>query len=173
MMNIHAMTKNAMIASIYIVLTLVPPLNTLSFLTIQFRVSEALLVLVWFRKDYVIGLVIGTLIANFFGPLGGAFSLLDAVIGSMVSFLALHIMIRIQPRWAGLLAPIVLNGLYLAILLPFALSIEPSAFIGFAFATYFSVAFGEAAVLILLGLPMVFLIESQPRLLQLMKGGNH
>ena len=95
MMNIHAMTKNAMIASIYIVLTLVPPLNTLSFLTIQFRVSEALLVLVWFRKDYVIGLVIGTLIANFFGPLGGAFSLLDAVIGSMVSFFALHIMIRI------------------------------------------------------------------------------
>lgn len=172
-MNIHTMTRNAMIATIYIVLTLVPPLNTLSFLAIQFRVSEALLVLVWFRKDYVTGLVIGTLIANFFGPLGGGFSLLDALLGSMASFLALQMMIRTKPRLAGLLAPIVLNALYLAILLPFALSIEPSAFIGFALITGISVALGEAAVLILLGLPMVFLIESQPRLLQLMKGGTH
>lgn len=173
MMNNHAMTRNAMIATIYIVLTLVPPLNTLSFLFIQFRVSEALLVLVWFRKEYVIGLVIGTFIANFFGPLGGAFSFLDAVFGSMISLLALQLMLRIKPRWAGLLAPIVLNGLYLAIFLPFALPIEASAVIGFAFTTYFTVAFGEAAVLILLGLPMVFLIESQPRLLQMMKGGTY
>ena len=166
------MTRNAMIATIYIVLTLVPPLNTLSFLAIQFRVSEALLVLVWFRKDYVIGLVIGTFIANFFGPLGGGFSVLDAFLGSMVSFLAIQLMIRIKSRWVGLLAPIVLNALYLAVFLPFALSIEPSAFIGFAFATGFSVALGEAAVLILLGLPLVLLIESQPRLLQLMKGST-
>jgi uncharacterized membrane protein len=166
------MTRNAMIATIYIVLTLVPPLNTLSFLAIQFRVSEALLVLVWFRKDYVIGLVIGTFIANFFGPLGGGFSVLDAFLGSMVSFLALQLMISIKPRWIGLLAPIVLNALYLAVFLPFALSIEPSAFIGFAFATGFSVALGEAAVLILLGLPLVLLIELQPRLLQLMKGST-
>jgi uncharacterized membrane protein len=166
------MTLNAMIATIYIVLTLVPPLNTLSFLAIQFRVSEALLVLVWFRKDYVIGLVIGTFIANFFGPLGGGFSVLDAFLGSMVSFLAIQLMIRIKSRWVGLLAPIELNALYLAVFLPFALSIEPSAFIGFAFATGFSVALGEAAVLILLGLPLVLLIELQPRLLQLIKGST-
>jgi uncharacterized membrane protein len=171
-MNIHGITKNAMIATIYIVLTLVPPLNAISFLTIQFRISEALLVLVWFRKDYVIGLVIGTFIANFFGPFGG-FSILDAFLGSMVSFLALQMMIRTKPRWAGLFAPIVLNALYLAIFLPFALSVESSAFIGFAFTTGISVAVGEAAVLILLGLPLVLLIESQPRLLQLMKGGTH
>jgi hypothetical protein len=82
-------------------------------------------------------------------------------------------MIRTKPRWVGLLAPIVLNALYLAIFLPYALSIEPSAFIGFAFTTGISVAVGEAAVLILLGLPLVVLIELQPRLLQLMKGGTH
>ena len=166
------MTLNAMIATIYIVLTLVPPLNTLSFLAIQFRVSEALLVLVWFRKDYVIGLVIGTFIANFFGPLGGGFSVLDAFLGSMVSFLAIQLMIRIKSRWVGLLAPIVLNALYLAVFLPFALSIEPSAFIGFALTTGFWVALGEAAVLILLGLPLLLLIELQPRLLQLMRGST-
>ena len=166
------MTRNAMIATIYIVLTLVPPLNTLSFLAIQFRVSEALLVLVWFRKDYVIGLVIGTFIANFFGPLGGGFSFLDAVLGSLVSFLALQLMIRVKPRWIGLLAPIVFNAMYLAVFLPFALSIEPSAMISFAMATGLSVAIGEAAVLVLIGLPLVFVIEKQPRLLHLIKGGN-
>jgi uncharacterized membrane protein len=166
------MTRNAMIATIYIVLTLVPPLNTLSFLAIQFRVTEALLVLVWFRKDYVIGLVIGTFIANFFGPLGGGFSFLDAVLGSLVSFLALQLMIRVKPRWIGLLAPIVFNAMYLAVFLPFALSIEPSAMISFAMATGLSVAIGEAAVLVLIGLPLVFVIEKQPRLLHLIKGGN-
>jgi uncharacterized membrane protein len=166
------MTRNAMIATIYIVLTLVPPLNTLSFLAIQFRVSEALLVLIWFRKDYVIGLVIGTFIANFFGPLGGGFSFLDAVFGSLVSFLALQLMIRVKPRWIGLLAPIVFNAMYLAVFLPFALSIEPSAMISFAMATGLSVAIGEAAVLVLIGLPLVFVIEKQPRLLHLIKGGN-
>ena len=165
------MTRNAMIATIYIVMTLIPPLNSLSFLAIQFRVSEALLVLVWFRKDYVIGLVIGTFIANFFGPLGGGFSVLDALLGSMVSFLALQLMTSIKPRGIGLLAPIILNAFYLGIFLPFALSIEPSAFIGFAIASGLSVAVGQAAVLILLGLPLVFLIELQPRLLQLIKGG--
>jgi uncharacterized membrane protein len=170
-MNIHSMTRNAMIATIYIVFTLVPPLNTLSYLAIQFRVSEALLILVWFRKDYVIGLVIGTFIANFFGPLGGGFSLLDAVLGTFVSFLALQLMIYSKPRWVGLFAPIMLNALYLAIFLPFALAIEPSAFIGFAFATGFSVALGEAAVLILLGLPLFYVIQSQPRLRQLIQGG--
>jgi len=173
MMNIHSMTRNAMIATIYIILTLVPPLNTLSFLAIQFRISEALLVLVWFRKDYVIGLVIGTFIANFFGPLGGGFSVLDAVLGSLVSFLALQGMVISKPRMVGILSPIILNAVYLAIFLPFALSIEPSAFIGFALATGLSVALGQAAVLILLGLPLVLLIETQPRLLQLMKGGKH
>ena len=172
-MNIHSMTRNAMIATIYIILTLVPPLNTLSFLAIQFRISEALLVLVWFRKDYVIGLVIGTFIANFFGPLGGGFSVLDAVLGSLVSFLALQGMVISKPRMVGILSPIILNAVYLAIFLPFALSIEPSAFIGFALATGLSVALGQAAVLILLGLPLVLLIETQPRLLQLMKGGKH
>lgn len=166
------MTRNAMIATIYIVLTLVPPLNTLSFLAIQFRVSEALLVLVWFRKDYMIGLVIGTFVANFFGPLGGAFSILDAFLGAMISFLALQLMLKIKPRWAGLFAPIVFNALYLAIFLPFALAIEPSAFVGFAFATYLSVALGEATVLVLLGLPLVYVIERQPRLLKLIKGGS-
>lgn len=169
-MNIHSMTRNAMIATIYIVLTLVPPLNSLSYLAIQFRVSEALLVLVWFRKDYVIGLVIGTFIANFFGPLGGGFSMLDAVLGSLVTLLALRMMIFSKPRWVGLLAPIMLNGLYLALFLPFALSIEPSAFIGFAITTGFSVALGEAAVVILLGLPLVYLIERQPLIFKLMKG---
>jgi uncharacterized membrane protein len=171
-MNTHVMTRNAMIATIYIVLTLVPPLNTLSFLAIQFRVSEALLVLIWFRKDYAIGLVIGTFIANFFGPLGGGFSFLDAVFGSLVSFLALQLMIRVKPRWIGLLAPIVFNAMYLAVFLPFALSIEPSAMISFAMATGLSVAIGEAAVLVLIGLPLVFVIEKQPRLLHLIKGGN-
>jgi hypothetical protein len=81
-------------------------------------------------------------------------------------------MIRVKPRWIGLLAPIVFNAMYLAVFLPFALSIEPSAMISFARATGLSVAIGEAAVLVLIGLPLVFVIEKQPRLLHLIKGGN-
>jgi len=166
-MKTQWMTRNALVASIYVVLTLTPPLNTLSFYAVQFRISEALLILVWFRADYAIGILIGTFFANIFGPLGAGFALLDAVFGTIITLLALWIMTKTKSHLIGLFAPILLNGVYLAIFLPFALALPYS--IELVVITILTVSLGEAAVLFGLGLPLRLLIEKQPYLLKLIR----
>ncbi len=166
-MKTQWMTRNALVASIYVVLTLTPPLNTLSFFAVQFRVSEALLILVWFRKEYAIGILIGTFFANIFGPLGAGFALLDAVFGTIITLLALWIMTKTKSHLIGLFAPILLNGVYLAIFLPFALALPYS--IELVAITMLTVSLGEAGVLFGLGLPLRLLIEKQPYLLKLIR----
>ncbi len=166
-MKTQWMTRNALVASIYVVLTLTPPLNALSFYAVQFRVSEALLILVWFRKDYAIGILIGTFFANIFGPLGAGFALLDALFGTIITLLALWIMTKTKSHLVSLIGPIVLNGFYLAIFLPFALAL-PYTFELFAI-TMLTVSLGEAVVLFGLGLPLRLIIEKQPYLLKLIR----
>lgn len=166
-MKIQSMTRNALIASIYVVLTLTPPLNTLSFYAIQFRISEALLILVWFRKEYAIGILIGTFFANVFGPLGAGFAWLDAIFGSLITLCSLWIMVKIKSQWIGLIAPVTFNGIYLAIFLPFALSL-PYTF-ELILTTMLTVSLGEALVVYGLGMPLHLLIQKQPYLLKLLR----
>lgn len=164
--SIRQLTRNAIVAAMYVVLTLTPPLNAISFLAIQFRISEALLVLVWFRKEYAIGILIGTFFANVFGPLSGGFAFIDAILGTLVTLLALTWMQRIKLKGLGLLGPIVLNSIYLGLFLPFALGI-PFTIIevgGIAL----TVALGEAAVVFGLGLPLYWIISRQANLKNLM-----
>ena len=56
----------ALIGAIYVVLVLV--LIPISFGQVQFRIAEALLVLVFFNKKNMIGLLLGTFVANLFSP---------------------------------------------------------------------------------------------------------
>lgn len=157
--SIRQLTRNAIVASMYVVLTLIPPLNAISFLAIQFRISEALLVLVWFRKEYAIGILIGTFFANVFGPLSGGFAFIDAILGTFVTFLALNWMQRMKVKSLGLLGPIMLNGIYLGLFLPFALGI-PFTLIEMG-GIALTVALGEAAVVFGLGLPLYWIISRQ------------
>ena len=63
-------TKNlvrlALVAALYAALTLALP--GLSFPAIQFRFSEILVLLCFYRKDYSISLILGCFIANCFSP---------------------------------------------------------------------------------------------------------
>lgn len=57
----------ALIAAMYVALTL--PLNNLAFNDLQFRLSEVLLFLILFDKKHIIGITLGTFIANLFSPM--------------------------------------------------------------------------------------------------------
>ena len=72
----------AIIAAIYIVLTV--GLSFISYSNIQFRISEALLVLVLFRKSAIPGLILGCFIANLFSPLG----IPDLIFGTLGTVIA-------------------------------------------------------------------------------------
>jgi uncharacterized membrane protein len=169
-MNIRTMTQHAMLASLYIVFTIFPPFNAIAYGPVQFRISEALLMFVLVRKDFVYGLVIGTFFANILGTLGGSFALIDAFVGSVVSLLACVWMIKVKRVGVAILAPILLNGLYLGLFLPFvfALPFTWPTILGIAG----SVMVGEAAVLVVLGIPL-YLVLLRHRALRRLLGIAH
>ena len=109
------MVQAAMIAAIYIVLTLM--LIPLGYGPVQFRVSEALCILPYFTPAAIPGVFIGCLLSN---ALGGAV-ILDVIFGSLASLIgAVGSYLLRRWRWAVCIPPIVSNTLIIPWILRFA-----------------------------------------------------
>lgn len=103
--NIGYLTKAAMIAAIYVVLTFV--FAPFSFGEVQVRISEALTILPLFTSAAVPGLFVGCLIGNF---LGGAI-LPDVIFGSLATLIGAvgtYHMRKFKPTLA-MLPPVISN----------------------------------------------------------------
>ena len=110
---------SALIASIYVVLTLL--LRPISYGPIQFRVWEALCVLPYFTPAAIPGVFIGCLISNL---LGGAV-LMDIVFGSLATLIgAIGSWLLRRNRWLVSLPPILSNTLIIPWVLKFAYGSE-------------------------------------------------
>ncbi len=120
-MNTKSIVRNAIVAALYIVFTI---LNPFSYGNIQFRISEVLILLVFFRKDYMLGLIIGCMIANFLSPMGWV----DVIFGTVATTLSLAGIMYSKSLYVAAIFPIVINALiiglelYLILELPFILS---------------------------------------------------
>lgn len=75
------LTYNAIIAALYV--TLVFTLNFMSYDVIQVRLAEVLIFLVLRDKKYTLGICLGCFIANLLGPFG----IIDALVGTLATFL--------------------------------------------------------------------------------------
>lgn len=98
--------RNGIIAALYFALTML--IYPLSFGMIQLRISEALVLLCFFRKDYILGLTIGCALVNLFSTEIG---IIDVLIGSLATFLACLGIIFCKHLWVACLLPVVSNGL--------------------------------------------------------------
>ena len=107
------LVQSAMIAAIYVVLTIV--FAPISFGQIQFRIAEALTILPAFTPAAIPGLFVGCLIGNI---LGGAI-LPDIIVGSMATLLGaiFTYLLRNRSKWLAPLPPIIAN----TVLIPFVL----------------------------------------------------
>lgn len=85
--NVKTLVFNALIASLYVVLTLVlaPFSYTTKLLFIELRLSETLLVLTFYNKKYGPGLIIGCFVANL---LGSTLGIIDWVFGTLQTALS-------------------------------------------------------------------------------------
>ena len=112
-------TKAAMIAAVYVVLTIV--LAPISFGQVQLRVSEALTIMPVFTAAAIPGVFIGCLIGNI---LGGAV-LPDIIFGSLATLVAAVISYKLRGK--GLLIasipPVVVNMLVVPFVLKYAYSV--------------------------------------------------
>lgn len=107
------LVQAAMIAAIYVVLTLV--FAPISFGDIQARISEALTVLPFFTPAAIPGLFAGCILANI---LGGAIPM-DVIFGSIATLLGAIFTYKLRhvSKWTAPLPPIVANVL----IVPFVL----------------------------------------------------
>ena len=158
-------TKNlvrlALVAAVYAVLTLILP--GLSFGAVQFRFSEILVLLCFYRKDYSIALILGCFIANCFSPM----ALMDMIFGTLATAIAVLPMFYIRNIWVASLLPVVSNGIIVAIELFICYGNEPPIWFNMI-----TVAAGELAVVTVTGCVLFKLVfERSDRLMKII-GAN-
>lgn len=107
--NTSYIVKSGIIAAIYVVLTLI--MGNLSFLSIQYRLSEAMTILPMVMAEAIPGLAVGCFIANIIGGYG----FVDIVFGSLVTLLAAYLTSKIKNKYVAILPPILLNAFIVSI----------------------------------------------------------
>lgn len=112
--KVKSITHSAIIAALYVVLTLAAQLLGLASGAIQVRFSEALTILPVFTSAAIPGLAIGCLISNIIA--GGV--IWDIIFGTFATLIgAVGTYILRKHRWAAPIPPIVAN----AVIVPFVL----------------------------------------------------
>ncbi len=167
--RINLVVYSGITAALYVVLTmLVAPI---AYGPIQCRISEILTILPAFSMGYVPGVSLGCLLANLFNPAGNL-GPVDVIGGTLATVIA-GIFSRILGKKNKLLAiipPIVANGLIVGGYLPFLLVDDTSeitaAVVGISM---LEVAASEAVLLIVVGIPLILLINKTSRLKSLIE----
>lgn len=150
--TVRDLAVQAIIAATYVVLVLILPWISFSA-SLQVRVAEALLILVFFNKKNAIGLITGTFIANLNSPYG----ISDSIFGTIATLLVCLGLMISKKNWMILLIifPAIINGLVVAGI---------DAFMTNTFANFIVfgsfVALGELIVVIVLGIPLKIVIEN-------------
>lgn len=153
--NVQDLTRLALVTAIYAVLTVVT--SELSYNGIQYRLSEVLVLLCFYRKDYAPALILGCFIANLFSPLG----VIDWIVGPIATAIAVVPMYYMRNIYLAALLPIVSNGIIVGI----ELTVVFGASIWFNMLT---VALGELVVVGILGVVIFKLIfDKNPAMLRL------
>lgn len=148
----------SMIAAMYVVLVFV--FQFLSFETVQFRIAEFLLILIFFDKKSFIGLTIGTFLANY---LMSPYGLVDALFGTLATVIALILMMIVsKPKVLSVLFPAISNAIVIGIMISIMNQIP---FIPVALWVFF----GEAAVMLVIGLPVYYYLSKDQHFKEMME----
>ena len=150
---------SALIAAMYAGLTILSSLLGLAYGPIQFRISEALIMLAYFTPAAIPGLTVGCVLAN----LGSPYGVLDVVLGTLATFLATVVCYHLGKLYknkAPFIYPLivalfnsVIIGLEIAIFTP-----GNSFLIAFVTAAI-EIGIGELTVCYVAGIPLFYLLK--------------
>lgn len=153
-LSLKQMTRNAMFAAIYVVITVFLP----SYSPLQLRLSEMFAHLPVFNKKYTGGLLIGVAIANF----RSEFGIYDVIFGTLHTALSIWIVSLIIQKSDSLLKKMVINAtifsatsFILALMVAF-LSNQMAIF----WTLYASFA-ASIAIVMLLTIPIMLFLDKQ------------
>ena len=155
------LVRLALVAALYAALTLALP--GLSFGAVQFRFSEILVLLCFYRKDYSVALILGCFIANCFSPMAP----MDMIFGTLATAIAVIPMFYIRNIWVASLLPVVSNGIIIAIELFICYGSKPPVWFNMI-----TVGAGELVVVTIIGCVLFKLVfERSDRLMKVI-GAN-
>jgi uncharacterized membrane protein len=149
MKNVRFMVQAALIAALYVVVTIsFAPISSGLF---QLRFSEALTVLPALVPAAIPGLFIGCLLGNF---LVGA-SLVDIIFGSLTTLAAAYLSYKLRDKkWLVPLPPVVLNAIVVGYMLVYVYAVPVSIFVAMAW-----VAAGQLIACYIIGYPLLTILE--------------
>ena len=144
---VKSITRNAIVAAIYVAITVATPF--MSFGMLQIRIAEALMLLCFFKKDYIYGLTLGCMIANLF-----SFMWIDFLIGTLATFLACLCIcyLDFKHMLIAALYPVIFNAFMVAAELHFILEE------GFWFSVAF-VGLGEFIAVCVIGYALFMIVK--------------
>lgn len=143
-------TTEVLIAAIYVIFVFL--FYFLSFEAIQFRIAEIMLILVFYNKKHLLGLITGTFIANWLG----IFGIVDALFGTAATLIVLILLILFKKRWiiSLILIPPLINGLIISLEIAIIYDLWNEYLINFSL-----IFLGEFLVLLLIGIPLKIFID--------------
>ncbi len=152
---------NAAIAAIYVVLTLVSA--PIAFEAIQFRIAEMLMLLVFFRKDYSIGLILGCFLANLImSPIP-----LDWLIGTFATAIACVGMMFCKHLVVAMLLPVISNAVIVGLELTYLFELPTPLYENMLW-----VGLGELAVMVV-GYIIFLIIFKRKKLLEFFQANQN
>lgn len=144
------MAEIALVAAIYVVLTITPPLNAISYGAYQFRIAEMMNFLAFYNRKYIVGVTIGCMIANLIG-----FGVIDVFVGggSTLVFVTLGVILFEKYKTERVLGGVMNKAFfYFSIffsLSMFTIALELKVLYGSPFFfTWFTTGIGEFASLL-------------------------
>lgn len=158
--EVRYIIRQAVIAALYVVLTFI--VSPVAYGPIQFRISEILVLLSFYRRDYILGLVLGCLIVNFFSPM----FLADIIFGTLATAISVYLISRSKNLILASLYPVVINGIIIGAELYFVLK-EP-LFLSMAY-----VALGEFLAVSILGVLTFRVLSKSKAFLELIEANQN
>ena len=156
-MSAKKLVRISVIAALYVVLTYAVP--TLSYGPIQFRFSEIMTLLAFISPFYILPLTLGCAIAN----IGSPFGIVDVVVGTTASFLALWSISKTKNLYIASLFPTLFCSLIgLEIWL---LSDQPVSF----FLVTSQIMLSEFVVVSIIGVPLFKVLEKNNSFMSMLK----
>lgn len=148
--KVLSITHAAVIAALYVVLTLIANAFGLANHAIQVRFSEALTILPYFTPAAIPGLFVGCLLSN---VMTGA-ALPDIIFGSLATLIGAVLTRNLRKyKWMAPLPPIVANAILIPPVLLFAYGIKPYWF------SLITVTIGEIISCGVLGMILLFALQ--------------
>ena len=161
--SIKDIVKYACVAAIYVVLTwLVAPI---AFVPIQFRISEALVLLCFFNKKYFLPLTIGCFVSNLMNT-----NVLDLLFGTFATMISLFFICKSKNLFIASLFPVVFNGVIIS--LDYCL-FEGVSDINVFLLNMATIAFGEFVCVSVLGVILFSMLSKNEGFMSLIGDGNN